>query len=351
MAEQSNSRVPDEPVAAEPVRARGKRSKRRRRAAWAAVALCLLWAIGQGLGLFGSAPRGEQGGKDGAGQGDPERLRTASGVAAKADAAVVPVAPKRAASHPGIGGAPAGEVPSEVAAGALAAGNSPADSGMDSDRFESLLSLLELHVEEHELGSAAGVVQQLHNQPLSKAQRTRLDRFAARLSPLQVAAEQRILQQVRSGDVLAADHSAAELVISGTWRAEALAQAAPQLAVGDNWQRALEPREQTAPRPTPLARNRQVRVRWRDQLRAGVVANSRADQVTVRLRTDKGQSFPTVPASACEPTDSTSAEAVEMGFAALHANAPRLARLWLLRAWLLSNELTQRGQQLLDQLR
>jgi hypothetical protein len=49
--------------------------------------------------------------------------------------------------------------------------------------------------------------------------------------------------------------------------------------------------------------------------------------------------------------DSTVGEAVEMGLAAVQAGSPRLARLWLLRAYLLSDELTTRGNQLLDLLR
>ena len=105
------------------------------------------------------------------------------------------------------------------------------------------------------------------------------------------------------------------------------------------------------PVPTPLVRNRKVRVRWRDELHSGVVANSQRDQVTVRLVSEKGQSFPTVKSVACEPAESTSNEAIEMGFAALHAGAPRLARLWLLRAHLLKDEMTTRGEQLLQLLR
>tara|TARA_R110002094_G_scaffold39766_3_gene52355 strand:- start:1907 stop:2659 length:753 start_codon:yes stop_codon:yes gene_type:complete len=221
--------------------------------------------------------------------------------------------------------------------------------GVAEDRFASLMSLLESHLAEQQLGNASAALQRLLQQPLSDAQRLQLASVQERLLPLTKAREQRVLELVQRGEVLAADREASQLVVGGVWRASELLAAAPELSFASNWQGQIVTSGKV-PMPTPLLRNRKVRVRWRDELRAGVVAGSSRDEVTVRLVSEGGQTFPTVKAIACEPFDSSSSEAVEMGLAAVRAGAPRLARLWMLRAHLLKDELTTRGEQLLELL-
>ena len=82
------------------------------------------------------------------------------------------------------------------------------------------------------------------------------------------------------------------------------------------------------PIATPLPRDRNVRAQLPDGRTTGRIVDSRSDQVTVRLQTEQGVTFPTLEVVACEPVDATPAEAIEMGFAALHAGDAILAHLW-----------------------
>ena len=171
------------------------------------------------------------------------------------------------------------------------------------------------------------------------------------MQPLLKAAEQRILGHVENGELLLADQAAGQLIVSGVWRPDWLTRAAPELGLGGDWQRAPDQAASGYGMPSPLGRNRQVRMRWQGAMHVGVVASTNEDQVTVQVRTGGGQSYPTVRAVQCEPTDSTSGEAIEMGFYAVRAGASRLARLWLLRAHLVQGQLGVRGEQLLELLR
>ncbi|MCA8949026.1 MAG: hypothetical protein KDE27_05955, partial [Planctomycetes bacterium] len=83
------------------------------------------------------------------------------------------------------------------------------------------------------------------------------------------------------------------------------------------------------PLPERLPRERAVRVRLASGAAEGAIVDAGAERVTVRVRSDRGLTFPTVELTACEPIDPTAAEAAELGFAALHAGDPLLARLWL----------------------
>lgn len=330
------------------------RRRGRKRPLLYVIGAAILWFIGQGLGWFGAGPssdrgeRGEQG--QGAqkpgnslGSGDPDdepvtaQLATLRGQgngsgaqeSANANSANVAIAPEQ-------------PNPSAVA---------PSPVLIADDRFQSLVSLIASHIDEKQLGEASGVVQRLMALSLTTEQATQLSAVHMRLQPLRQATEERILAHVRKGEVLAADQASLQLIVSGVWQAQTLASAAPGLALGDNWQRAAGDAAARSAEPAPLERNRKLRMRWRDGLRVGVVASTKADQVTVRVQSGGSQSFPTVRAVQCEPTDSSSKEAIEMGFYAVQADAPRLARLWLLRAHLLQPELTARGKQLLELLR
>ncbi|MFT7537790.1 MAG: hypothetical protein ACI85K_003751 [Hyphomicrobiaceae bacterium] len=361
------------------------------------IAAGILWLVGQGFGWFGSGPSGEQGVGDGLARGAVPAAVAGSGLPAKSgEKSSLPSAEARVDAPPppltqlagtqSHGGTPAaGQPVAGKVKGARGAAASPSTSGaaslsstdviaggdkdrssaaaatvasqpqrvarVSADRFASLMSLLESHLSASELGHAAGAMQRLLKQPLSDAQRAHVAGVEARLLPLQKACEARILEFVQSGEVLAADREAAQLVVGGVWRATELLAAAPKLALASNWQDSIDSEVAAVPAPSPLMRNRKVRVHFHDELRTGVVASSNREEVTVRLVSDGSQTFPTVKAIACEPADSSSSEAVEMGFAAVHAGAPRLARLWMLRAHLLKDELTTRGQQLLALLR
>lgn len=296
------------------------RARRRRRPLRLLIAAGVLWAVGQGFGWFGSGPSGEKGDGDGLGRGATQAALAGDGL--RRDDG-----PKSPKSNPQPG------------------------AGVSADRFASLMSLLESHLSEAELGSAAGTLQRLLKRPLSDAQRERVAALEVRLLSLKKACAARILEFVQSGEVLAADREAAQLVTGGVWQATELLAVVPNLTLASNWQGSIDTKAAAVPLPTPLKRDRQVRVRFRDQLRVGVVASSNRDEVTVRLVSRGGQTFPTVKYVSCEPASSTSSEAVEMGLAAVHAGSPRLARLWMLRVHLLKGELTPRGHQLLDVLR
>lgn len=383
MVDSSSGQPQADPTASipTPVAAVVPRAKRGRRPLMLVIAAGILWVIGQGLGWFGSAPSGEHGDGDGLARGELPASVTGSGLPANtgakpslpnAEMRNTPVPPPTLAQlagdqpdgiPPAAGqkaGAPGPAIspPSTVAIGDGGQNSSPAATaapqpaaGVSDDRFASLMSLLESHLSAAELGHAAGALQRLLKQPLSDAQRQLVAGVEARLLPLQKACEARILEFVQSGEVLAADREAAQLVVGGVWRATELLAAAPNLALASNWQDSINSELETVPAPSPLMRNRKVRVRVRDELRPGVVASSNRDEVTVRLVSGGSQTFPTVKAILCEPADSSSSEAVEMGLAAVHAGAPRLARLWMLRAHLLKDELTTRGKQLLTLLR
>lgn len=335
------------------------RRRRRRRPVLIVVGVGLLYLIGQWFGFLGSA-LGDQG-PEGGGEGQ----------VAKAPGAEVGDRPS-AGEVPGRELGPsqelAGKLPSAADADAPAAGTTPnqaaattvsqppsqasdealliAEEWMPEDRFQSLMSLLRLHVTDNALGSASAALQRLRTQKLSPVQTELVVAFTERLTPLRRTAEERILQHIQDGEVLLGNQLAAELVVDGAWSAQSLAAAAPKLAMNANWQLSLGLDGVVAPQSKPLARNRKVRVRWRDEFIEGVVAASRSDQVTVRVLAGSGQMFPTVKVVAAEPVNASADEAVEMGLAAVHAGASRLARLWLLRAHLLSTDLSPRGLQL-----
>jgi len=367
----------------DPVKADRARPVRRRRPLLFVLAAAILWLIGQGVGWFGAGPLLQQGQSRELGQGvtRPGGLGAgaigsggASLVADDVDSGAQPVAaggldgdPLQSsatvlAGNPSNASAQGSGASNSSDATKVAASNeaSPVTSvlqpgalpvGMAADRFDSLLSLLNSHLAEHSLANATAALQRLSSQSLSANQRAHLAEYAARLQPLRQACEERVLEHVQKGALLQADEAAAQLVLAGVWSAPTVAAAAPQLTLGDNWQRALPTGGPDVPTPRPLGRNRRVRVHFREELHYGVVVSSSTDQVTVRLLSASGQSFPTVHAVACEPINSIASEAIEMGFVAVHAGEMRLSRLWLLRAHRLNGERTTRGDQLLQLLR
>lgn len=312
---------------------------RRRLGRWLLVLLVLLW-IGRGLGLAGREPQPT------GGAGKPADLAAdVTGAAEARDAAAPPVpaaaAAETAPAAPLVEPAPSG---TGVAVGAAG----PAAPAFDADRFASLLSALAVHTTEGQLGSALATLQHMRGLPLDGAQRAALVAASAPLETALAAACGRIVEHLCHGRALLARDELERLCTGGevfvepwldlAWRAVGLPEGVLH---------AIPASEAIPPLARPLARGREVRVLARDRTGSGTVVDSRSDQVTVRMQTPTGWSFPTVSALCCEPVQPTADEAIELGFAALQARADRLARLWLAVARLRSPQgLGERGQRL-----
>lgn len=354
---------PAVPVGASPDAAAAEVAKRRRRKRplWFVAFAALMWFIGQGLGWFGAGPSGERGEVGSSGQGAPQGGASTGGDGAKGAPVTTQLAELREEQQheeesstnsadeegqqqqAGIGKKEPDDVVAKPAPAA------PVRT-IASDRFQSLLSLVASHIVDAELGEATGILQRLTALSLTEAQQQQVRAAEQRLAPLRKAAEASILEHVRNGEVLAADRASRDLLVLGAWQPEQLREAAPALGLGPDWQKPAGA-AQTQATPQPLPRNRRVRLQWRDAFRVGTVASSKDQQVTVQVRSGSTQSFPTVRVSQCEPTDSNYDESIEMGFHAVRAGASRLARLWLLRAHLLQQQASARGQELLELLR
>ncbi|MBL8750834.1 MAG: hypothetical protein JNK78_16860 [Planctomycetes bacterium] len=210
-----------------------------------------------------------------------------------------------------------------------------ANDGIDADRFASLLSLVRVRCSEDRFGEALVAVEQARALPLNPEQRTALQQANLAAADALRTALQRTVALVREGAVLEARRTLSTILADAAApvRAEVgsslmLAENAPDQAL-QALDRAANPRAAPAPTARPLARDRRVRTRWNGVDVVARVADSRSDEVTLRIEEGQGVTFPTVPVVACDPVEPTAAEAVEMGFAALHAGDALLARLWL----------------------
>ncbi|HEB52996.1 MAG TPA: hypothetical protein ENI87_07070 [bacterium] len=295
------------------------RPRWRRRGVLATGTALLLLLIGHGLGWFGSAPQQKP-------QPEPQPKPQREG-------------------RPDVG-----RTGSMDLASTIGAPPAVADAGLARDRFSSLLSLVQSHLVAGSFEQARRAASRLAARELSERQRERLAALVAAIDDGFRAAEAEVLAHVQNGDLLAAERAAAKLWPEGGSVGEVIAAGASGLGLPRDW--SATPATEPVPAPLPLGRGRAVRVVYRDRIVAGQVAREADGQVTVQVRLPRGQSFPTVPRVCCEPSESSAAEAVEMGLAALGAGQPRLARLWLLRAWLTSGRaLGDRGRQLLRMLR
>jgi hypothetical protein len=333
--------------------------RRRKRPVIVALGALMLWFLGQGLGWFGGGPDDEP-------ADDPAGRDAVGGQALGPGDAGGPIEAPAAAIADQLAklrGAP-GDGPGAASAAAEDAAdrtpdqpsNEPEDEArrgplVDADRFRSLVSLVESYISEQELGEAAGVIARMLAMDLTQGQIGELRGLRGRLEPLQKAAEERILAHVEEGQLLRADALSRRLVVSGSWQPVWLAARAAGLGLEEDWQVGAEGVAMQALQPAPLVRNRRVRIRWRGGIYVGVVVGSSGDQVTVQIKTASGQSYPTVRMVSCEPVAADAVEAIEMGLHALKADAPRLARLWLLRAHGLQSVWSERGEQLLGWLR
>lgn len=221
-----------------------------------------------------------------------------------------------------------------------------AATGIDPDRFASLVSALACHTERGEFGSALGTLQHLRSLPLDGAQRTVLLPSTQALDAALAAAGATLVEQLCAGQALAAHERLAHWFADGDLAMAPWLDAAV-LAAGlpGGMFRGFAEGERSAPMARPYPRGVEVRVAGSAHHGLGTVVDSRADRVTVRLQSANGWSFPTVPAIACEPVQPSADDAIEAGLRAVHANAPLLARVWLAIARLRRPEaLGERGE-------
>ena len=315
-----------------------RRPKRRRRWALSAIAATALWLLGHGLGWFGSAPTTAPG-SAGPGAstahaaglgGAPDPAGALSGSAAT-DAQAAPGAIEDAPRRGATATEPARE-PARIQPATL-----------DPDQFASLLSRVELHLDQAALGRAAAVLARLETQVARHADASaQVAGRRERLERAMGAAEARVVELVAAGDVLGADALAATLAAEGQWRPAYAVKDA--VSLGADWMRT--PKLSAIRKASSLRRQRRVRLDWAGQLREGTVARCSDAAVTVHLALEGGQRFPTVPMVEVEPLLASGEESVEMALAAAHAGAPRLARLWLLRASMQGEGLGARGESL-----
>lgn len=338
--------------------------RRGRRGWWVLLALVFV-LIGRGLGWLGgggavSRPNATQADLTGASaQGSraevaeaPAPLASVPGASRAADAAPDAMT---AGPAPAPAGPPDGE-PGSAPAGEAAPQSAPLESpapAVDPDRFASLVSLVRTRTDERQLGSAMGALQHLRSLPLDAAQRTVLSVAADELQTAMASACSHVVQSLCQGQVLSSCDEVARLLADGPQLVQPLLLESLRVAgIAGDLLRAPVRDERPWPVPPPLPRDRRVRLHSRDGVQLGRVVDSRSDQATLRVQGAAGVTFPTVAVVALEPVDATPAEAIEMGFAALHAGNVLLARLWLAAAGLRgAGPLPARGEQLAAALR
>ena len=296
--------------------------RRRRRLGALLVLVVLAVLIGRGLGLAGREDAATPGGTTGTGSQEP--------APAPSSPLAAPQTPSTPEAEPlPTAAAPLGEV-AVVEPPPPSHAVPAAETGFDADRFASMTSLVTASTTEGRLGAALGALQNMRRLPLDALQRASLVTVAGCLEDALAAACSRVVQSVCQGQVLAARSEVLRLVQDGEaltapWLDSALRSAGlpAGLLAG------AAANDGTLPIPRPLARGRTVRFAQLARTGTGTVIDSRSDAVTLRLQTSIGQSFPTLPRSACEPVQATGEEAIEMGFAAMQVHDVVLARLWL----------------------
>ncbi len=306
----------------------------------------VLVLIGRGFGFFGHdpvdtggpTPQGPERPRflDGTRGSEPQRTEVASSgptssAQSEAQATTPPTEPASTTAPNTPPPAPIVEAPNTPLATAPRADG----DGIDPDRFASLLSLVRVRCSEDRFGEALVAMEQARALPLDRDQRSALEqaRLAAN-GALRTSLERTVLL-VRDGAVLEARRTLTAMLAEAGASLRAEVSTALLLAGGEPG-RPADPQASPAPIARPLARDRRVRTRWNGVDIVARVADSRSDEVTLRIEEGQGVTFPTVPVVGCDPVEPTAAEAVEMGFAALHAGDALLARLWLSCA-------TQRG--------
>lgn len=303
-----------------PAAARARR--RPRRLGLVLLLLAALWLAGRGLGWLGGAPVPTR--------GEPEPAEAvASEVEPRAAGAEPEDAPANSAGAD-VPPAPTAELAamsSEALAPTepVAAGDAANAPPIDADRFGSMLSLIDLRLQQGEVGRAMVVLEQLQQWALLPAQRAEL---ATRRASGDEALQQCVLEVSRRltlGEVRLAAALVRSLLAGGAASREHL----QKLPCGAQPERQIAAPRERWRQPEPLAKGRMVRLLQGDTSRIGSVVDSRSDRLTLRVAHAQGVTFPTVAMSAVEPLEPTPNEAVAMGWASLQAGELLVARLWL----------------------
>lgn len=306
------------------------------------AAVCVL--IGRGLGLFGSGGADErrperpkfvgdaQPSPRGAGDGVPASPSPASSTPSPDQAnesAVLAGSPSASASGARTDPPPATPVTESAAPPPASASATPAARGIDADRFDAIRSLVQARREEGRVGPALAAIDNAMGMPLSDTQRAILERDRRDVDAEATKGIDGIRLFVAAGRVLGARQAAAAMLE----QAKSPLHRRLLTAIGGGpVEDALRVPEQGAlpwPVPAPLAKDRVVDIWRNDHKVTGRVVDARSDEVTLRVQEGQDVTFPTIKVVECEPFDVTPAEAVELGFAALHAKDGLLARLWL----------------------
>ncbi|MEM7202957.1 MAG: hypothetical protein AAF628_22045 [Planctomycetota bacterium] len=259
------------------------------------------------------------------------------------EAGLVPAAPRRAAA-PVKSGAARG-TPSAVATAASTAASMPApapiaDAGAGAiseaaarDQFGGLLAAVEGAVAAGRLGVACTALTEADAAPSMPAEwRTRCDAAQAKVDAALRERADQLGALVQGGRVLEAATLLATLRESPHERVEAeltrLVRERQWLPFTQSVDDAGRPAA-----PAALAEGREVRVvhdgDWARGEVLAAAAGADPDEVAVRLRLEGGVKFCFVPRRDVEPIEPSASEAADQAAAALRADAPTLAALWL----------------------
>jgi hypothetical protein len=220
-----------------------------------------------------------------------------------------------ASPQPGAPGRPLADAPMQPAV------PSAETVGIEFDRFASLLSLVDLRLDQGAPGQALAVLADLQRLGPNVDQRAALAARRARAVGGLDAGVTRVVARLAAGEVHAAAALVGELLAAGEDAEAALAQLEGPgwrlVAEGSPWRQA-----------EPLPKGRSVRVRLASVARVGTVADCRSDRATVRIAHGQGVTFPTVPLWQLEPVDPSVEEAVALGWACVAAGEVVMARCW-----------------------
>lgn len=207
------------------------------------------------------------------------------------------------------------------------------ETGVETDRFATLVAALTLHVTRDELAASAAAWRHLLALPLSRAQRTAVDAAA---QPACLAAAECL---ARAHALLAAGHARSAVAALAPLTAAPVAGVTacdllpPEVAASAKAMLAARvASDASVPAPKPLARGRALTAWIAGEAVRGACVASDADAVTLLVRRDDGASFPRAAYADCEADAPTGAEAIEFGFAAARSGEPLLARAWSLVA-------------------
>jgi hypothetical protein len=322
-----------EPVAAPPPTAALLQPRRRRsRAVLVLLAIAAVLA-GRGLGWLGGGDAGPSASPSGPAAAPADAAPVAHAPAAPSVA--TPTLPSRpteappAATSPAAPATESSPVPAAPPEAVLASRPPVAEgNGVEADRFASLLSLVSARRQQGELGGALAALQRALTLPLNTTQRHTIEATTHDVRAALDEACRQVLAALGAGDVLAARERCRLLLAEGAESAGPALATALQVPAG-SLDRVPERGAVPWPIAAPLPRDRVVRTQLPTGATTGRVVDGRSDQVTLRIETAHGVTFPTLAVTACEPVDPTADEAVELGLAALQAGDGLLARLWL----------------------